>query len=589
VASLCFLILLKTPLINLKTNNVLNSTTMRAEILEKLTELLQNEDVRAINTGVNDAIRSFRSLLSDEQLVAKPAEEEQTEEELAKILEDRKIDTKIEELIVDFKDRRKAFKKKKEEEEKANLIAKKAILTEFKDLVENEENIGAAFAKKKEIQQRWKELGNVPKDKFEDIQSQYSKLNDFFNYNINIYKEIQEHDLKRNYSLKNKIIFDLKALLEEKSIKKTQSALNQFLTDWDEIGPTFQEKWEELKNEFWGTVNELRTKIRSFYSAQAEKLEKNLEVKQELIERSKEFVTMEADSIKGWNSATEKALALQGEWKKTGPVTKEKNKEVWEEFRLNFDAFFGKKNDYFKGLKKDNSKNQNRKKEIVAKAEEMKMSDDWKNTTLELKKLQGQWKEIGHTGRGEQKLWEQFRSACDFYFNNKKEYFANRESIEAGNVEKKQAVIKEISEFKLPDNSNDAIQKLKEFSTQFLEIGNVPFKQKDIIYGEYKSALDKHYDSLKLDRKQKTRINYKNKLDGMVKKGNSNTITKERDYLKRKLTNLNNEIGQYENNMGFFGNSKGAEQMKADIQKKIDKSKLEIETIRQKLKLIKDV
>lgn len=562
---------------------------MRAEILEKLTELLQNEDVRAINTGVNDAIRSFRSLLSDEQLVAKPAEEEQTEEELAKILEDRKIDTKIEELIVDFKDRRKAFKKKKEEEEKANLIAKKAILTEFKDLVENEENIGAAFAKKKEIQQRWKELGNVPKDKFEDIQSQYSKLNDFFNYNINIYKEIQEHDLKRNYSLKNKIIFDLKALLEEKSIKKTQSALNQFLTDWDEIGPTFQEKWEELKNEFWGTVNELRTKIRSFYSAQAEKLEKNLEVKQELIERSKEFVTMEADSIKGWNSATEKALALQDEWKKTGPVTKEKNKEVWEEFRLNFDAFFGKKNDYFKGLKKDNSKNQNRKKEIVAKADEMKMSDDWKNTTLELKKLQGQWKEIGHTGRGEQKLWEQFRSACDFYFNNKKEYFANRESIEAGNVEKKQAVIKEISEFKLPDNSNDAIQKLKEFSTQFLEIGNVPFKQKDIIYGEYKSALDKHYDSLKLDRKQKTRINYKNKLDGMVKKGNSNTITKERDYLKRKLTNLNNEIGQYENNMGFFGNSKGAEQMKADIQKKIDKSKLEIETIRQKLKLIKDV
>ena len=562
---------------------------MRAEILEKLTELLQNEDVRAINTGVNDAIRSFRSLLSDEQLVAKPAEEEQTEEELAKILEDRKIDTKIEELIVDFKDRRKAFKKKKEEEEKANLIAKKAILTEFKDLVENEENIGAAFAKKKEIQQRWKELGNVPKDKFEDIQSQYSKLNDFFNYNINIYKEIQEHDLKRNYSLKNKIIFDLKALLKEKSIKKTQSALNQFLTDWDEIGPTFQEKWEELKNEFWGTVNELRTKIRSFYSAQAEKLEKNLEVKQELIERSKEFVTMEADSIKGWNSATEKALALQDEWKKTGPVTKEKNKEVWEEFRLNFDAFFGKKNDYFKGLKKDNSKNQNRKKEIVAKAEEMKMSDDWKNTTLELKKLQGQWKEIGHTGRGEQKLWEQFRSACDFYFNNKKEYFANRESIEAGNVEKKQAVIKEISEFKLPDNSNDAIQKLKEFSTQFLEIGNVPFKQKDIIYGEYKSALDKHYDSLKLDRKQKTRINYKNKLDGMVKKGNSNTITKERDYLKRKLTNLNNEIGQYENNMGFFGNSKGAEQMKADIQKKIDKSKLEIETIRQKLKLIKDV
>ncbi len=562
---------------------------MRAEILENLTNLLQNEDVNAVNAAANDAIRTYRSLLSDEQFRAKPPEEEQTEEELANILEDRKMDTKIEELIVEFKERRKAFRKKKEEEEKVNLIAKKAILVEFKDLVENEENIGAAFAKKKEIQDRWKELGNVPKDKFEDIQSEYSKLNDFFNYNINIYKEIQEHDLKRNYSLKNKIIFDLNALKEEKSIKKTQSALNEMLTQWDEIGPTFQEKWEELKEQFWGSVNELRTKIKAHYIAQAEKLEKNLEVKLELIEKSKELTTLSFDTIKEWNAATEKAIALQDEWKKTGAVSKEKNKEVWAEFRGNFDVFFGKKNEYFKALKKDSAKNLNKKKEIVAKAEEMKHSDDWKNTTIELKRLQGQWKEIGHTGKGEQKVWEQFRAACDFFFNNKKEYFANRESIETENMLKKKEVIKEITSFKLPENSNEAIQRLKEFSSQFLGIGNVPFKQKDEIYNEYKSALDKHYDALKLDRKEKTRINYKNKLDGMVKKGNSGTINKEKDYLKRKLTNLNNEIGQYENNIGFFGMSKGAEKMKADIQKKIDKNRQEIEVIRQKLKLIKDV
>ena len=549
---------------------------MRAEILENLTNLLENEDINAINTAANDAIRSYRSLLSDEQFRAKPSEEEPTEEELAAILTDRKLDTKIEELIIEFKQKRKAFRKKKEEEEKVSLIAKRAILNEFKELVENEENIGAAFSKRKEIQERWKEIGNVPKDKFEDIQSEYSKLNDFFNYNINIYKEIQEHDLKRNYSLKNKIIFDLNALKEEESIKKTQTTLNVLLGEWDEIGPTFQEKWEELKDQFWGNVNELRTKIKSHYIAQAEKLENNLTVKLELIEKSKELITLNIDSIKGWNSATEKALSLQDEWKKTGAVSKEKNKEIWEEFRANFDVFFGRKN-------------LNRKKEIVTKAEEIKHSDDWKNTTIELKKLQSQWKEIGHTGKGEQKVWEQFRGACDFFFNNKKEYFANRETREKANMVKRQQVIDEIQTFKLPDNSSEAIQKLKEFSAQFLEIVNVPFKQKDEVYNEYKTALDKHYDSLKLDRREKTKINYKNKLEGMMKKGNTGTINKERDYLKRKLTNLNNEIGQYENNMGFFGVSKGAEKMKAEIQKKIDKNKQEIETVRQKLKLIKDV
>tara|TARA_B110000967_G_scaffold101504_1_gene104200 strand:- start:2126 stop:3832 length:1707 start_codon:yes stop_codon:yes gene_type:complete len=567
---------------------------MKAEIILKLTELLQNKDVNAINAEVNEQINSYKSLISEEKLKEKPVEEEtteleQTEEQLSLILENRKMDTRIEELIVTFKDRRKAFKKKKEEEEKVNLISKKAILNEFVELVENEENIGAAFAKRKEIQERWRDIGNVPQSSFEGIQAEYSRLNDFFNYNINIYKEIQEHDLKRNYSLKNKIIFDLKELHNEKSIKTLQKSLNTLITDWDEIGPTFQEKWEELKENFWGNVNQLRDKIKAFYVVQSEKLNLNLELKKGLVLKAKEFSQLSLSSIKDWNSETEKVVSLQEEWKKIGPVAREKNKEIWEEFRAEFDLFFGKKNDYFKDLKKDSSKNLNLKKDIIAKAQEIKLSDDWKNTTIELKKLQENWKNIGHSGKGEQKYWAQFREACDFFFKNKKEYFANRGTIEADNLAKKKGVIEEITKVKLPDNSNEAIQKLKEFSTEFLEIGNVPFKEKDVVYSVYKAALDLQYDKLKLDRKQKTTLTYKSKLDGMVKKGNSITITKEKDFLKRKLNNLSTEIGQYENNIGFFGTSKGADKMIADIQKKIDRNKVEIETIKQKLKLISDV
>jgi len=567
---------------------------MKAEIILKLTELLQNKYVNAINAEVNEQINSYKSLISEEKLKEKPVEEEtteleQTEEQLSLILENRKMDTRIEELIVTFKDRRKAFKKKKEEEEKVNLISKKAILNEFVELVENEENIGAAFAKRKEIQERWRDIGNVPQSSFEGIQAEYSRLNDFFNYNINIYKEIQEHDLKRNYSLKNKIIFDLKELHNEKSIKTLQKSLNTLITDWDEIGPTFQEKWEELKENFWGNVNQLRDKIKAFYVVQSEKLNLNLELKKGLVLKAKEFSQLSLSSIKDWNSETEKVVSLQEEWKKIGPVAREKNKEIWEEFRAEFDLFFGKKNDYFKDLKKDSSKNLNLKKDIIAKAQEIKLSDDWKNTTIELKKLQENWKNIGHSGKGEQKYWAQFREACDFFFKNKKEYFANRGTIEADNLAKKKGVIEEITKVKLPDNSNEAIQKLKEFSTEFLEIGNVPFKEKDVVYNAYKAALDLQYDKLKLDRKQKTTLTYKSKLDGMVKKGNSITITKEKDFLKRKLNNLSAEIGQYENNIGFFGTSKGADKMIADIQKKIDRNKVEIETIKQKLKLISDV
>ena len=571
---------------------------MRTEIFNTLTELLKNEDIKAINSGVNEQIKLYKELIykekSEENSNEKETEEEsekieKTEEELSRILEERHLDTTISKLIEDFKTRKKEHHKKIVEEQKHNLITKKAILKEFVELVENEENIGVAFAKKKEIQERWKEIGNVPQDKFEEIQSQYSSLNDTFNYNINIYKEIKDHDLKRNYSLKNKLIFDLKELLNEPSIRKTQDSMHHFLTQWDEIGPTFQEEWEKLKEGFWGTINEIRAKINAHYDELKAKFEENLVAKEALIVKAKELNSQSFDSIKTWNEATKQAIELQEEWKKTGQATKERNQEVWDEFRGVFDDLFGRKNAYFKTLKQDSAKNAILKKEIIAKAEELKMSDQWKDTTRELINLQNQWKEVGFSGNNDQKLWKQFRTACDFFFNNKKEYYGNREGIETENLTKKQALVKEIEELKLSENTTEAIGILKEYSIKFLEIGNVPFKEKDVIYNAYKKSLDVHYDKLKLDRSEKARISYNSKLEGMKSKPNSgNAINKERDYLKRKLNTLNQEKLQYENNLGFFAFSKGkaADKMKADVEKKIKQKEEEIKTIRQKLKLI---
>lgn len=560
---------------------------MRAEILSKLTELSAKENVSSVASEVKELKKEYKEILSKENFEAKPLDEELTEEELLVIKNNKELDDKINLLLTQFNEAFKAEKKKKEEERKNNLVAKKQIIEEFKALVADEENIGTAFNKRKEIQERWKEVGDVPQDKFEEIQTEYSRLNDEFSYNINLYKAIKEHDLKKNYSLKNQIIFELEELKKEPSIRKVQDTLNVLRLKWDEVGPTFKEEWETLKESYWNKVDETRTRINDFYKAQRDKLTENLEKKQELIEKAKELTAQKIDSIKGWKNSTEKVLELQKQWKKIGPVAKEKNKEIWTEFRGLFDDYFAKKKEFFGEVKEEVSTNVNQKKELLAKAHELKLSDLWNETSRDLIALQKQWKKIGHAGKQEQKLWNDFRAACNEFFDKKKEYLDNKDEIEAKNLTLKEELIEKIKSFDPLKETEKAREKLKEFSKQFMELGNVPFAQKDKIYSAFKNTIDEKYKALKIDKKETDKILFKSKLEGLLDKTNgSKLINQEKEKLKKHLGKLTSEIQQYENNIGFFGNISGKNPMLDGIKKKIQQAKDEIESVKAKIKAI---
>lgn len=561
---------------------------MREQLVNKLEEVLQKEEILNFTKEVKNLIRDYKSLLSDEKYLGKEADEETTEEEQETLKKNNELDQKLEQLINTFNEKKKLAKAKIDEELKKNLLAKKEILKEFASLVETEENIGQAFAKRKEIQEKWKAIGQIASDKFEEIQREYGLLSDRFNYNINLYKAIKDHDLKKNFSLKNQVIFQLNDLLSEKSIKKTQDQLNVLMSQWDEIGPTFQEEWEKLKDSYWNLVNEIRAKINTFYTEQREAFDKNLEEKQALIEKAKEIVSNKFESIKAWNESTDKLKKLQDEWKSVGAVTKGKNEEVWEKFRAVYDDYFQSKKEYFKDLRAESTENLARKKELVAKVEELKMSDLWKETTRDIINLQKQWKNIGHAGKAEQKLWQDFRAACDYFFNNKKEYFDNRDEIENKNLHAKKSLIEEIKAFVAKDDSNETVSKLKDFAAKFNEIGNVPFKVKDDIYQAFREALNEHYSKLKIDKQEREKMFFQSKLDGILDKSNAGRMIKEeRDKLKRKLNNLTSEITQYENNLGFFSSSSGADSLIADVKKKINKAKGEMDSIKLKLKMLR--
>ncbi|MFT7157171.1 MAG: hypothetical protein ACI8Q1_002188 [Parvicella sp.] len=556
----------------------------KKEILDELTRISSIDSISTERKVFGKLKNDFNSIVKREE---KELEEKQLdlEEEITVDEEAVKLNEEIQNLVTTIESKIKAEADAKVAEEKENLTAKEVLLKRFQLLMQNEENIGTLFNTIKEIREEWKEVGNIPKVKFQEIQNQYSQLNELFNYNVNIYKELKENDLKKNFSLKNQIVHQVKELLEEPKIKQVERQIRVIQAEWEEVGPTFTEHWEKLKEDYWTSVKAVYEKIKTYYVAQEESREVNLEKKKTLIEEVKAAVTEFPSDHKGWEAATEQMAKFQAKWKNIGYAPKAVNDEIWKTFREMFDVFYEKKSEYYQSRNEEQGEKKSAKKSIIDAADKLKEITNWKEGTELAIRLQKEWKNVGHAGgHAEQKLWKEFRQKCDAFFEKKDAHFKQMDEANEVNLEAKKALIEEVKAFKAGEDNKETIASLKEFSKRFAEIGNVPFKLKDTIYDEYKAALDEQYDKIKMSSSDKDKMLFQAKID-MIK-GSKNPIAaiqKEKDFIRKQITNLTKEVTNFENNLGFFGNSKGADALLKGVRDNIQKGKDQIDKLKRKL------
>jgi len=557
----------------------------KIEILKKLLALIKTGEIIEIGSEIDKLKKAFEAIYSSEQ---------KESDSQKKDTDNGEVKAESEKLNKDIRAAFELYKKKKTDyyafikaEEEKNLILKKEIIADFTKLIENEENLGKLFGTVKEIRERWNIIGAIPQDKHNKIQAEYSKLSEKFSYNIDIYKELKENDLKKNYSLKNQIIHKAKALLEEKKIKEVERSLRKLQNEWDEVGPTFKEHWEKLKEEYWSTVKELYAKIKLHYTDQKELQKENLIKKLDLIEKVKEIISKEALEHKDWDKLTKELLEIQKEWKNIGHVPKDSNEKIWNDFRGLFDTFFDAKSTFYAARNDVFDKKKELKAKLIEKAEALSKSTDWKNSADALKRLQEDWKKIGHAGQhAEQKLWKSFRNKCDAFFTTREEHFKKMDIENEDNLKLKEALIEKINAYKHKSDPNEVITDLKTFSTEFTEIGNVPFKKKDSIYKGFKNAIDTHYNNLKMDDAEKEKILFEAKLDSLKASGNPEKLfQQEKEKIRNKINDIVKEVANYENNLGFFANSKGAEALLKGVNGNIEKGKNEIDKLKRRLKL----
>jgi hypothetical protein len=465
------------------------------------------------------------------------------------------------------------------------------LYSAFKSLVANEENIGRAFARFNEIREHWKELPKVSNDAYRDLNAEYNKYVEQFFYNINIYKELKELDLKHNLDEKRAVLADQKKLLDENDIRLLEVEVRLNQDRWNEIGPTFKEEWDKIKGEFWETTRAIYAKIQEFYEGRKEEQEKNLEAKRQLVERVRHIATLELKSAKKWQDKSNELIRIQKEWKMVGFVPKEHSGEIWKELKSLCDGFFDRKRKHFEELRTIQNANKEAKMKLLERAMELKNSDDWKETSRILIDLQKEWKTIGAAHqRDENKMWRQFREACDHFFKRRNEFRAGRGEREKENLEKKKALLEEMDKWNPSgDNREENVKCLKSFSERWREIGFVPIDQKDEINERYKTILDEKYDALQLDVAEQKKLRLEEKIETFKDSSKGDfLLRKEQDHLRNKIGKLENDIIQFENNIGFFANSKGAEKLKEDVERKIERAREEIASLKEQLDMLRN-
>lgn len=567
------------------------SILSKAQLIKEFEFLLESRHVNAIRNEVENLKINFykRHKIEMEKKRKKFYDEGGAVDAFQP--EEDELELRFKELYKEYRRLKAVHNRELEDQRMDHLKEKQNILEELKDLVNRKEDVNKTFQEFRELQRKWHATGMVPQQSVKDLWENYHLYVEQFYDHIKINKELRDLDLKKNLEAKISLCEKAEELLLDPSIVNAFRVLQRYHDQWREVGPVPHDQKEAIWERFKEITHQINKKHQEHYDNLRDTQRKNLEAKTLLCEKVEALGSTEIKSVQELDKLTREVLEIQRMWKSIGFAPKKDNNKIYQRFRSACDVFFTKKREYNAVNKEAMGDNLQKKLDLCIQAESLQTSTDWKRTTDELISLQKKWKEIGPVPRKYyDSLWKRFRQACDNFFNKKGEYFSTIDTKYEENLKKKLDLIERIEKFDASGDVNAALNKLKDFQREWSEIGFVPIKNKEEVQKNYRMALDKHFENLKLDDQRKNLIRFKYKLEGLSSKPNvSNKISFEREKYLTKLKQLESDIILWENNIGFFAKSKNADAMVKEFQQKIEQGKAQIKLLEEKINLIDDM
>jgi len=562
-------------------------------LVTELEKLVSNEKVMAVKDHVEEAKKSFLAKYNhfiEEKKDEFHAENPDSTEDFHYQFP---LKTKFDQLYNQYRDKKNTHFKSLQTNLKSNLENRLAIVEELKNLINPQENIKDTLKHFNELRERWKNAGPIPKDKYNHVWNNYHfHVENFYDY-LHLDREARDIDFKHNLEQKQKIIARVEELVNEADINKAFRELQDLHKLWkEEIGPVSREHREDIWNKFSDLTKQMHDKREVLFEKLRGTELENLERKKEIIATIEALAQEKVATHAAWLAQVDKVEDARNDFFAAGKVPADLNEETWANFKNAVRSFNVLKNSFYKEIKKDQNDNLSKKQALVAKAKELQESTDFAATTPIMKKIQEEWKQIGHVPRKfSDKLWAEFRAACNAYFENLKEQKTEENAEEVEAFEKKKAYLEEIRTFEMTGDHKTDLDAIKAHIENWKGFGKVPFPRRHI-EGKFNKILDALFEKLSLSKKETDMMRFSNRVGSLSENNDTRKLDNEKIFLMRKIDEVQNEIFQLENNIQFFTNTKNAKKENSivtEVRKNIAAHKENLDVLKEKLKQLRNL
>ncbi|GAB2774666.1 DUF349 domain-containing protein [Salinimicrobium soli] len=558
-------------------------------LVQELEKLLKKEKVQAIKEHVEEIKTEFNAKFDEEV-------EEKKEEFLAEggnIIDfhhSTPLKKQFNSLYFDYKEKRNKYYQQLKQDLNQNLERRLEIIEELKSLIDVEENINTTYKHFKELQDKWKTAGPIPRDRYNTVWNTYHHhVENFYDF-LHLNRDFRDLDFKHNLEQKLKIISRAEELTQEPDTNRAFRELQMLHKMWKEdLGPVEKEFREDIWQKFSDATKKIHDKRQEYFEQLEKEFEKNLEKKEEIIEKIREIADVDYTTHRQWQEKIKEVEALREMFFNAGKVPRQVNDQTWKKFKETVRKFNRNKNSFYKNQKKEQYDNLEKKLELVKIAEDKKDNEDFKATTPLMKKIQSDWKKIGHVPRKDSdKIWKRFKAACNHYFD-KLHASRNEENKEENEAfDKKKEVLDRLKNVELSGDRKKDLPVIKSFIEEWKNLGRVPHNKR-YIEGKFNKALDHAFDKLDMDKKQTEMLKYENKVQALEDSDDDRKLNNEHYFLTKKIEETKSEIIQLENNLQFFAHVDEDNPVVQEVKKNIENHKEQLKIWKEKLQKVKSL
>ena len=485
-------------------------------------------------------------------------------------------------LLSEHKKQRDAFYNNIEKQLKENLEKRIQVIESLKYLIE-EADTSTMYNKFKVIQDTWRSIGAVSKNHYNDTWKTYHHHVERFYDLLHLSNDFRDLDFKHNLEEKLKIIQKAEALGEEVDVNFASNELQELHKSWKEdVGPVAKEMREVIWKKFSAATKKIHDKRHDYFKEMRSKYQEIIDRKIEVIATLDAYDTSKNKTHNDWQKSIKEIEVLRQLYFNAGKLPYSKSEEVWQKFKKATKKFNASKNVFYKEEKGEQQENLKKKIALIEYAESLKDTEDWKLGTNSMKKVQSDWKNIGHVPRKfSDDIWNRFKVACNHYFDR---YHQQKNAIS----KEQQDVVAAKKEFleALKETKDATKEAILEAVTEWKALGNLPRNMRHV-EGKFNKQIDRMFDGLSLGKNEISMLKFTNVVDSYLTEEDFRSLDSEQMFVRKKIDEIVKEMQQLENNLGFFSNAKPDNPLVLNVINRVNAFKEDLAIWKQKLSYIK--